>query len=330
MEYYAKSEPKETIMEHTNKLLENLKILKNVYNADITQNKEFDEDRFWYLLEIICKYHDIGKVYTPFQDRLLGRITSNTKFSYEKVRHEQLSPMFVPVEKLGLTEKEKILVYQSIYYHHEKENKEISKEYIRQVIEEDIKPQLESIKNNLSIEIREQLDTRYIKYVQDRITEYNSKNNELYPEYCMLKGLLHRLDHSSSAGIEVEKENGQVIEKNTTDFMKKNKFSRNELQEYTVNNQDKNIVVIGSTGMGKTEAALFWSKNSKTFFTLPIRVSINAIFDRINENMKYKNVGLLHGAALDYLKEKKENEEVEEAYEQAKNLSFKITTCTID
>ena len=66
MIYYAKSEPKETIMEHTNKLLENLKLLKKIYRKDIEQNKDFVNERFWYLLEIICKYHDIGKVYTPY------------------------------------------------------------------------------------------------------------------------------------------------------------------------------------------------------------------------------------------------------------------------
>lgn len=34
MTYYAKSKPKETIMEHTNILLENLKVLK-IYTAKI-------------------------------------------------------------------------------------------------------------------------------------------------------------------------------------------------------------------------------------------------------------------------------------------------------
>ena len=328
LKYYAKSNPKETIMEHTNKLLENLKLLKNIYGKDIAKKELFDEERFWYLLEIICKYHDIGKVYTPFQNMILEKIKQQiipTKFSNE-IKHEQLSPMFIPAEKLELTENEKILVYQSIYYHHERKHEEIDKSYIRQIIEEDIQPKLKSIKEELRIDINEELNTRYIKYIKKRITE----ENELYNEYCMLKGLLHRLDHSSSGHLEVEEDNEQIISDCTTKFMNNNNFEKNKLQTFTSENRDKNILVIGSTGIGKTEAALLWSGNSKTFFTLPIRVSINAIFDRIRDNLKYKNVGLLHSTALDYLEEAQEFENEEEIYEQTKNLCYKITTCTID
>lgn len=332
MIYYAKSEPKETIIEHTNKLLENLKVLKDIYGVEITANKEFDAERFWYLLEIICKYHDIGKVYTPFQNLILKRIgehTVETKFN-DYIKHEQISPIFVPVEELGLTEEEKLLVYQSIYYHHERDNKEISAEYIEKIINEDIQPQLDNIKKEIPIEIRKNLDTRYIKYVKQRITEYDHRFKKLYLEYCMLKGLLHRLDHSSSGNIIVENEDGQVIEKKTEEYITKQGSKKNELQEFAIKNQEQNILVIGSTGIGKTEAALLWSKNSKTFFTLPIRASINAIYDRITENIEYSNTGLLHSTALDYLEEKQEFENQEEIYEQTRNLYYKITTCTID
>ena len=68
--YYAKSDTKETIQEHTDKLLNNLKILKQNYGEKIVEN-EFERERFFYLLEIVCKYHDIGKVYTPFQNIIL-------------------------------------------------------------------------------------------------------------------------------------------------------------------------------------------------------------------------------------------------------------------
>lgn len=333
MIYYAKSEPKETIMEHTNKLLENLKLLKNIYSKDIEQNKDFVNERFWYLLEIICKYHDIGKVYTPFQNIIrqkLGEKNIETEFSYEKVKHEQISPMFVPIEKLGLTEDEKVLVYQAIYYHHERENKEVSKEYIRKIIEKDIYPNIDKIKQELKIDIREKINDDYVMLVEDRITEHHRWYKKIYPEYCMLKGLLHRLDHSSSAEIAVENENGQVIEECTEKFMADHNFHKKELQEFSQKNQNKNLLIIGSTGIGKTEAALLWSKNSKTFFTLPIRVSINAIYDRIRENMGYTNLGLLHSTALDYLEGKQKYEDEEEIYGKTRNLYYKITTCTID
>lgn len=333
MIYYAKSEPKETIMEHTNKLLENLKLLKNIYSKDIEQNKDFVNERFWYLLEIICKYHDIGKVYTPFQNIIrqkLGEKNIETEFSYEKVKHEQISPMFVPIEKLGLTEDEKVLVYQAIYYHHERENKEVSKEYIRKVIEKDIYPNIDKIKQELKIDIREKINDDYVMLVEDRIAEHHRWYKKIYPEYCMLKGLLHRLDHSSSAEIAVENENGQVIEECTEKFMADHNFHKKELQEFSQKNQNKNLLIIGSTGIGKTEAALLWSKNSKTFFTLPIRVSINAIYDRIRENMGYTNLGLLHSTALDYLEGKQKYEDEEEIYGKTRNLYYKITTCTID
>lgn len=87
---------------------------------------------------------------------------------------------------------------------------------------------------------------------------------------------------------------------------------------------------MGLQEFGKTEAALIWSKSSKTFFTLPIRISINAIFDRIYEEIGYIDVGLLHSTALDYLEEKQEFSMEMQTYEQSKNLVQKITTCTID
>ena len=160
---------------------------------------------------------------------------------------------------------------------------------------------------------------------QARITE----GDELYNEYCLIKGLLHRLDHCSSAWIEVEDETKEEIADFVENFMKKQNFKENDLQQFAEKNQDKNVIIIGSTGIGKTEGALLWSKNDKTFFTLPLRISINAIYDRIKDTIGYKHVGLLHSTALDYLDEKDEENEFNKI-QQARNLYEKITTCTID
>ena len=328
--YYAKSDPIETIKEHTDKLLENLEILKKEYGEKITQSIEMPEERFWQLMKIVCKYHDAGKVFSGFQNAIreaIGEELIPTKFNNQEIKHEQISPMFIPYKQYEMTKKERKLVYQAIYYHHERDNKiHINIELLEEIIKEDIEPNIEKIEKELQIEISK-LSTLYLGMVegQARITE----GDELYNEYCLMKGLLHRLDHCSSAWIEVENETKDEIADFVEEFMKKQDFKENNLQQFAEKNQNKNVIVIGSTGMGKTEGALLWSKNDKTFFTLPLRISINAIYDRIKDTIGYKHVGLLHSTALDYLNEKNEENEFLKI-QQARNLYEKITTCTID
>lgn len=325
--YYAKSAPIETIKEHTDKLLENLEILKKEYGEKITQSIEMPEERFWQLMKIVCKYHDAGKVFSGFQNAIreaIGEKLIPTKFNNQEIKHEQISPIFVPCKQYEMTKKERKLVYQAIYYHHERDNKiHINSELLEEIIKKDIEPNIKKIERELQIEIPK-LSTLYLGMVegQARITE----GDELYNEYCLIKGLLHRLDHCSSAWIEVEDETKEEIADFVENFMKKQNFKENDLQQFAEKNQDKNVIVIGSTGMGKTEGALLWSKNDKTFFTLPLRISINAIYDRIKDTIGYKHVGLLHSTALDYLDEENEFNKIQ----QARNLYEKITTCTID
>ena len=322
--YYAKSNPTETIKEHTDKLLENLEILKNEYGDKITQSIEMPKERFWQLMKIICQYHDTGKVFSGFQNVIreaIGEKLIPTKFDNPEIKHEQISPMFVPYKQYEMTKKERKLVYQAIYYHHERNNKiHIDRELLEEIIKEDIEPNIEKIEKELQIEISK-LSTLYLGMVegQARITE----GDELYNEYCLMKGLLYRLDHCSSAWIAVEDQTKDEIADFVKEFMKKQNFKENDLQQFEEKNQDKNVIVIGSTGMGKTEGALLWSKNDKTFFTLPLRISINAIYDRIKDTIGYRHVGLLHSTALDYLDEKNEEDEFNKI-QQARNLYEKI------
>lgn len=328
--YYAKSNPVETIKQHTDKLLENLGILRKLYGNKITENINIEENRFWQLMQIICKYHDCGKVFTAFQNEIRVSINQDlipTRFKYDLIKHEQLSPMFVPCKKYELTKEERRLVYQAIYYHHERNSLNIDIDLLSQIIEEDIKPNLEKIKKELQIEV-EELKVFYTKFVgeQNRINE----GDNLYIEYCLMKGLLHRLDYCSSAGIKVEDETNDSMQKYVENYIYNNKFNINLLQEYSRKNQNNNLIIIGSTGIGKTEASLLWSKNDKTFFTLPLRISINAIYDRILEKIKYDHIGILHSTALDYIEEKSEFTNQLEKINKSKNLYEKITACTID
>lgn len=329
---FAKSNG-ETIQEHTNKLLENLEILKQTYGKEIIKQEkiQIEEKRFWEILKIICTYHDIGKIFTPFQNLIREKMKLEklpTEFNYESIKHEQLSPLFIPIEKLKLNVEEKKLVYQAIYYHHERQKDDVDSKLVEEIIKKDFYPRIEEIKKELEIEIEENLSSFYLTKVgsNKRIKD----GDTYYREYCLLKGLLNRIDHSSSGNLIIEDSTKEKISDYTMQFMKEKKHQLYKLQEFARTNKDENILLIGSTGMGKTEAALLWSNNSKAFFTLPIRTSINAIYDRINENIGYEHVGLLHSTALDYLEEKQEIEMEDSIYEQSKNLCQKITTCTID
>lgn len=330
--YYAKSDTAETIREHTNKLLENLEILRKKYGTKIIKVSNMEEERFWELIRIICLYHDAGKVFSGFQNEIRKRLKLellDTRFNNDDIKHEQISPIFIPCKKYNMTPDERKIVYQSIYYHHERNNiLHINRELLKEIIEEDIKPNLDKIKEELEIDDIPELKTTYLGLVegQARIVE----DDDLYIDYCLMKGLLHRLDHCSSAEIPVEDGTNDEIADYIEKFIKNKNSKLNELQTFAKNNQNKNLIVVGSTGMGKTEGSLLWSKNDKTFFTLPLRISINAIYDRIIDDIGYKHAGLLHSTASDYLEEKSDEENEIVKIDQARNFHDKITTCTID
>lgn len=331
---YAKSKPEESIQGHTQELLNRLEILQKNYGKHILENKKIEEKQFWKLLHLACTYHDVGKVYTPFQNMIkekLGKVQEKTEFN-NTIKHEQLSPLFIPEEKLlELTEEEEKVLTQSIYYHHEREGISLDRNIINEIILKDIIPRIKQLEEELEIPLNHMPSNYYLGYVgnEKRIKE----KDKMYIEYCLLKGLLHRLDYSASAHVEIEDITDKKIGDSIETVMQEKGFTENELQQYCRENHNENMVIIGSTGMGKTEAGLLWSNGNKTFFTLPIRISINAIYDRISEEYQYKPyVGLLHSSSLDYL-ESKNGEGDEDSHlqnEEARNLSKKITTCTID
>lgn len=325
---YAKSDPPESINEHTEKLLRNLKILRNVYENIVDKNPNVDE-RLWNLLEIACVYHDIGKVYSPFQNIILEKLGKEklyTTFDYESIKHEQLSPMFIPTDDLNYNEKK--LIYQAIYYHHCRVHKKVNSNLVEKIIKEDILPRYDNIRSEIKYKLKDDLDCNYLGYVLGR--NKIDEESEVYIKYCLLKGLLHRLDHSSSADVLVENKTEQSLGECTENSLKfKGYNGKNELQKFCKDNISNNILVIGSTGIGKTEAATIWSDIGKTFFTLPIRTSINAIYDRIKFDIGYKDVGLLHSSAVDYLEEKEDKFDYH-LYEQTKNLGNRVIVCTID
>ena len=92
-------------------------------------------------------------------------------------------------------------------------------------------------------------------------------------------------------------------------------------KNFVSQNRDENIIAVAQTGMGKTEAGLWWIGNNKGYFVLPLRTAINAIYNRIAYDKDKRiiteklaeRVALLHSSSLSYYMEMKEIEKQEQS-----------------
>lgn len=333
---YAKSDPKETLREHTDNLLKQLSVIRDKYGYKIEKVIDISPDKFWNLLDIIVEFHDLGKVFTPFQNAIklkVGEKELSTEFKYDDGPHNYLSPVFLDCRLLGIERELVDVIIQSIGFHHERA-REIDSDFenkIQEIIDKDLRNKVNQIENDFKIRYpieKEYLSNYYLESMKNN--RRIKPKDENYKLYIMLKGLTHRIDHSASAHEEIELNVDENVGEYTERFFKNNSYELREVQQFAKNNRDKNVILKASTGMGKTETALIWIDNDKSFFTLPLRVSINALFDRVSkDDIKYNYAGLLHSSSLDYLEENKYSD-YEDRVNQSRLMSTKLTFSTID
>ncbi|MBC2166566.1 CRISPR-associated helicase Cas3' [Listeria booriae] len=330
--YLAKSNPEETIQEHTDNLLTNYKILQEIY-PEIPVN--------WYFLKLACLTHDLGKMNVYFQEKVSGG-----RRNKKEIPHNYLSVAFVPYKKLkedGYSKEEIQLLFQAVARHHERDIHFTLEEWSSEM------QKLEQEWNGFTYgalgdnrAYRNRIPSKYYQ-VSVRIFEGdNAQSFELFIQYVLLKGLLNRIDFAASAYIDVEKPNDfleSALNNQLETFRKSNPDADwKPLQKYMYAHQNDNIIVVAETGMGKTEAGLLWLGNNKGFFTLPLRTAINAIYDRlassetgiIRENVTDR-VGLLHSETYgQYLQREKDIQDIEEYFTKTRQMSLPITVCTLD
>lgn len=337
MEFYAKSAPIETIKEHTDQLLNRLDEFKRIFEPTINLLTSRD----WKLLEIAVKYHDVGKCDAVFQNKIRKVIGEKPVLEMvsNNVPHNLLSVMAIPFETFGLDREESQLVAQVVAFHHERGTLP-EKQLIKSNYAENILPLKCQIEESIGVDIDEKPSTLKISMAERRILPYE----KIYYKYVLLKGFLHRLDHSASAHVPIELAAEMNIEKYVNIFFReKLKAEKNPLQVFSESHQECHLVIVAQTGMGKTEAALLWLGNKKGFFTLPLRVSINAMYSRIidENNIAFTKkspefgeeaTGLLHSTSLDYLYDQETGDDkvLEKVFSQSKEFANKLIISTID
>ncbi len=323
--FLAKSNPEEMINEHTDNLIKNYNLLKEIYPS-LNIN--------WDILYKSCLYHDLGKMNRKFQDKIERRKRHNNE-----IPHGILSLLFIDFEELednGYSEDDIRVLFHAIAYHHDRELS-----YTESQLEEEIE-----LINKEFINFKyDKLDSKFINdyieedfFVKDERI-YEKLNSELFFKYILVKGLLNRIDYAASGGIDVEKENNFLLQNLEENLLEKFKIKNpnaewNELQKYMIENRDNNLIIVAQTGMGKTEAGLLWIGDNKGFFTLPLKTAINAMYKRIIEKIvsdDYENkVGLLHSDIKREYLSKKEEIDFDEYYNKTKQLSLPLTVCTMD
>ena len=324
-----KAKENETIYEHTKNLLSKLEELKEIVAIE-------DID----LIAEACIFHDFAKVNPVFQRRLeLGKKMDEN----EEIVHNILS-FYMAKNYLEQYSKEdrNIILYAILNHHNYVDNFEtVDKK--QDLISANLKSISTEVFKNDEINFFKNIGLRELAVIRKLRTNPSKKS-------ILVKGFLHKCDYAASAHSKIDMPNIHLesrLEKLKDDFVSKGSSDGwNEMQRFARDNTDSNLILIGSTGLGKTEASLLWIGNNKGFYVLPLKTAINAMYRRI-KNTLYKddytkNLGLLHGELENiYLEEDDESSmtldsETEESmkfweyYGLTRAMSLPLTICTPD
>lgn len=307
--YYAKSINENiSIKEHTQMVLDS-------YHELLKLKNKYFNDELNKMIETSIKYHDIGKVNTIFQEKMRRHYNSN------EIPHGYLSALTIRLKDLDPAIKEfkhfKTII-NAVYYHHrrsiynEKEIENFAKNHFEKQLEYYLESQYPGVRYD-------NLNRIYTRDLSSPITKL-----EEWIEFVIVKGILNRCDWSASGNLAIEIEAEQSMKDNIL-----KRFDLNSVQKFMMENYNENVAIVASTGAGKTEAALLWLNDEKGFFTLPMKVSANAIYQRIKEHYllpidNQNKVAILHGDCYKLYDNDLAN------YHNARNLAYPLTVCTID
>ena len=322
-----KAKENETIYEHTNNLLLKLEELKGIVDME-------DID----LIKEACIFHDFAKVNPLFQRRL----ESGKKMDENKEIGHNILSFYMAKNYLEEYSKEdrNIILYAILNHHNYVDNFEtVDKK--QDLISANLKSISAEVFKDDEIDFFKNIGLRELAVIRKLRTNPSKKS-------ILVKGFLHKCDYAASAHSKIDMPNIHLesrLEKLKDDFVGKG-FSDgwNEMQRFAKENTDSNLILIGSTGLGKTEASLLWIGNNKGFYVLPLKTAINAMYRRI-KNTLYKddyaeNLGLLHGELENiYLEDESPatvNSETEESmkfweyYGLTRAMSLPVTITTPD
>lgn len=315
----AKSEPEETLEQHTENCLKVFRSIRIVFPfiAEQASHHRFFDHLFYAIF-----LHDIGKAAKGFQEQL----RKGKRWNY---RHEILSAGLVTAIT-DLTELERKAIALAIITHHKgirelregyATSDEVGREkYATHMAE--LWERIDYVKQFLGMGVAlareylgvpipppkppETLNELYDGYYNAVRWYRNSIEDEeitpLHSSYgIFLRGLLISCDHLASSG---EKE----IRPGVQQIGSRLGLGKPRLFQSRSARVRGHTILVAPTGSGKTEAALLWAERNQSpsgrlFYVLPYTASINAMYERLAGRYKFgeMNVGVLHGKAAYFI-----------------------------
>lgn len=314
MVVYAKSRPPETLAQHTKCLLNDLQEMRYLYgDAILLRVPVAFRSVFWKALELVATCHDLGKIHTPFQNKIRKKLNEPLLAvpDITELPHNLLSPAFIKPLVEEFSKDVRRAIYQAITFHH---FRGVELECIKntggwkkviEVVEKDLIPvwrdRLADMDGMLPLDLLVDPTPAYKHYLIEIIS---ARDDDLYLFYVLLKGLLHRLDHAASAHLSAEEKLISESVNRITDYLlNQQKVEPDSIwqEKLAASFSNQNVILTASTGIGKTEFALYWLNGQKGFYTLPVRTSVNAMYDRLRKTFHTEDqVGLLHSDAYFY------------------------------
>lgn len=308
--FLAKTKDRQSIIDHTEDLY-------YYYEEFIKRFPERLTPQEFEMLRISILFHDMGKINRKFQHKIYQKLDlpfwCEVDEDRDEVPHGYLSPSFIDADAL----KEKFqsdeavaVVIAAIMKHHERGPLDIArKREILRIIQEELPLDSEGFDYIKIQSLKAGPQYWYGQYLNYMLKK--DVTSEEGKSFVKVKGYLNKFDYLASgfgktADFEQDiRDEGKTIEEKMKHKMDEAQWKINSLQETLIAHRNQSGILVASTGMGKTEGALFWLSDSKAYFTLPLKVSINAIYRRIKEEYQYQKVEIIHSSmAEEYMQEK--------------------------
>lgn len=287
------------------------------------------------IIRFACRTHDWGKLNEMFQKKIGNPAYEGMRFPPDVVEipHGYLSAYSITVsEYLSETEDRELKYFlpflAAVYFHHVRQTK-VSPEEFRDFFNTYYVKHLDAFLNRKN---KIQVYATKILY-SNKINSFSSKDPAAWDKwlkFVVIKGMLNKFDYTASAGYTEAELSPDLKEKRLKKAIEATLPVLRPPQRFMRQNSDRNVILVAGTGSGKTEAALLWLNGEKGFYTLPLQISSNAIYERIKNVYGYEDVAVLHGNSLIRYVEEDNGTDGYERYQQARNLSMPLTVCTVD